>query len=212
MEGSVFAYWLSAKVSNVCCFSKNQPFDCLLKADLIGIACSCCVDSTSPAVRNKPVVNHQFSLHNWVDLNEITNVEGFTKNWKLFNCLQMYIWIVKPSNWQILDEASHSMSQYLSFSLLSFSHTTWKVAHWTFFSGALDVFCCGTMFLLLDYFWPLLNVNKLLALWTFFSGTLDIFYLNEVKKYFFVNKTNTFLMKYIIFIVFYTSVCKTIGI
>ena len=44
-----------------------------------------------------------------------------------------------------------------------------------------------------------------MALWT-------LFYLNEVKKYFFVNKIKTFLMKYIIFIVFYTFVCKTIGI
>ena len=47
-------------------------------------------------------------------------------------------------------EKAHSMSQYLSLSLLNFSHTTWKVVHWTFFSGALDVFaaglylCCGT--------------------------------------------------------------------
>ena len=78
MEGSVFAYWLSARVSNVCCFSKNQPFDYLLKADLIGIACSCCVDSTSPTVRKKPVVNHQFSY----TTEEMTfcNVKGFTKN------------------------------------------------------------------------------------------------------------------------------------
>ena len=46
----------------------------------------------------------------------------------------------------------------------------------------------------------------------FFSGTLDIFYLNEIKKYFFVNKTKTFLMKYVIFIVLYISICKTIEI
>ena len=96
-------------------------------------------------------------------------------------------WIKTLMNWVISsatqkhtssldEEMSHSMSQYLSLSLLSFSHTTWKVAHWTFFSGALDVFCCGTMFLLQDYFWPLLNVNKHLALWTFFSGSLDIFH------------------------------------
>ena len=58
-----------------------------------------------------------------------------------------------------------SISEFLS--LLSFSHTTCKMAHWTFFSGTLDVFCCGTMFLVLDYFQPLLNVNKNVALWTF---------------------------------------------
>ena len=44
------------------------------------------------------------------------------------------------------------------------------------------------------------------------SGALDVFYLNEVKKYFFVSKTNTFLIKYLTFIVFSTFVCKTIGI
>ena len=54
-----------------------------------------------------------------------------------------------------------------------------KVAHWTFFSGALDVF------LLQDYVFgagPLLNVNKKVALWTFFSGTFDVFLLKRGKK------------------------------
>ena len=51
-----------------------------------------------------------------------------------------------------------------------------------------------------------------MALCKFFSGTLDVFYLNEVKKYFFVNKRKTFLIKYVIFIVFYISTCKTIAL
>ena len=47
---------------------------------------------------------------------------------------------------------------------------------------------------------------------TFFSGILDIFYFNVMKVYLFVNKTETFEINIIIFIIFYIFLNKTIDI
>ena len=102
-----------------------------------------------------------------------------------------------------------SWSEFQSSEFQSFPS---KVAHWH--SGHFSVaywmfFAVGLHFLLQDYFWALLNVNKNVAHWTFFSGILDVFYFNVIKVYLFVHKTEIFDMNIIIFIIFYIFLNKT---